>query len=228
MTDDLATLLARTRYLLLDFDGPICSIFAGRSARSVVDDLLELLRAAGAVTPPELDATRDPFDVLRHAATIDTDLSEHIEHALTAAEIDAAGTASPTPRADEVIRAWQDGHRALAVVSNNSAAAVRMYLDAHQLDVRIVVARTDADPEHLKPSPFLINGALAQLQADPAASALLGDSVTDVAAAHRASIASIGFANKPGKHDKLAGAGADVIIDDMQPILHATSASTSA
>ena len=39
---DVATLgavIARTRYLLLDFDGPVCSIFGGLSAAAVAEKL---------------------------------------------------------------------------------------------------------------------------------------------------------------------------------------------
>ena len=39
---DLDTILARTRHLLLDFDGPICSIFAGLPAATVADRLRKL------------------------------------------------------------------------------------------------------------------------------------------------------------------------------------------
>jgi phosphoglycolate phosphatase-like HAD superfamily hydrolase len=63
--------------------------------------------------------------------------------------------------------------------------------------------------------------AIKALHADADASALLGDSITDIAAARAAGIASIGFANKPGKHEALASAGADVVIDDMYAILSA-------
>jgi phosphoglycolate phosphatase-like HAD superfamily hydrolase len=68
-----------------------------------------------------------------------------------------------------------------------------------------------------------VTRAIEALHARPAASALLGDSITDITAAHRAGIASIGFANKPGKHDALAHAGADVVIDDIHAILHAAA-----
>jgi hypothetical protein len=39
---DLDTIVSRTRHLLLDFDGPICSIFAGLPAATVADRLRKL------------------------------------------------------------------------------------------------------------------------------------------------------------------------------------------
>jgi phosphoglycolate phosphatase len=63
----------------------------------------------------------------------------------------------------------------------------------------MVVACTSHDPALLKPSPHLINKAVRGLDADPAATALVGDSLTDIEAAQSADVASIGYANKPGK-----------------------------
>ena len=41
--------------------------------------------------------------------------------------------------------------------------------------------------------------AVTHLHAAPAATAFISDSFTDIEAAHRADIASTGYANKPGK-----------------------------
>ena len=48
---DLGAIVARTRYLLLDFDGPVCSIFAGLPAPEVADELRKLF------TPKQLTDT---------------------------------------------------------------------------------------------------------------------------------------------------------------------------
>ena len=213
MSTTLAELLARTRYLLLDFDGPICAIFAGRPARTVVAELLELLAHRAVDVPPELTMTRDPFDILRYAAGIGPELAEEVERVLTAAELDAVRTATPTPHATDVICRWHHADRHVAVVSNNSAATIDAYLAAHQIDVDATAARSSADPRLLKPHPHLVLQAIAELHADPDATTLVGDSVSDVAAAHAAGIASIGYANKPGKHNALATAGAHVVIE---------------
>ena len=113
----------------------------------------------------------------------------------------------------DVIRSWLEADRHVAVVSNNSAAAVHAYLAAHEIDVDATVARTSADPELLKPNPHLVLQAIATLHAAVDATALVGDSVRDTAAAEEAGSANIGYANKPGKHDALATAGARVIIE---------------
>ena len=81
--------------------------------------------------------------------------------------------------------------------------------------VDLVVARTGPDPALLKPSPHLIEKAIAELAAAPAESALVGDSITDIYAAQLAGIATIGYANKPGKHDSFAAAGAAATITSL-------------
>lgn len=221
--DELAELLADVRCLLLDFDGPICAIFAGRPTRSVVTDLLDTLASHG-ITPPEpVQNARDPFDVLRYAATISPDLAANIEARLQANEIIATRSARPTQHAAYLIDTWRQSGRALAIVSNNSAAAVESYLSDHDISVDQIAARTSADPQLLKPSPHLIAVAVHSLGTSVAACALVGDSKTDITAARVAGVASIGYANKPGKRDTLANAGADVVINDMAALVRAVA-----
>lgn len=223
----LADLLARTAYLLLDFDGPVCSVFAGRSSRSIANELLDLLRTADAPVPASLEDTADPLEILRHAATVDTQLLERVERHLGAAEIDATRTATPTPHATELIDAWRRRERRAAIVSNNSSAAITAYLAAHDIAVDAVMGRTSPDPSLLKPSPHLVAEAMRALDAepDPDAYILLGDSVSDIIAAREAGIRSIGYANTDGKRRALSDAGATITVDDIATLSHAAGAS---
>jgi phosphoglycolate phosphatase len=111
----------------------------------------------------------------------------------------------------------------VAIVSNNSAAAVEGYLSDHSIKVEHVAARASADPALLKPSPHLIIQAIRALDAQPAACALVGDSLTDITAARLASVPCVGYANKPGKRRTLSDAGADVVIDEMQALAQAVA-----
>jgi phosphoglycolate phosphatase len=224
---DLTELLARARYLLLDFDGPICAIFAGRPAHDVVLELLDVLTTAAAQVPDHLASASDPFDVLRYAATVSPDLGRRVEHELRLAEIDAAASATPTAHAAELISAWRQAGRAVAVVSNNSTTAVETYLAAHAIDIDLVAARTSPDASLLKPSPHLVTSAIRALGAEPEACALVGDSPSDITAAQTAGISTVGYANKPGKHQRLSDAGADFIIDDMHALALIAAVSTA-
>jgi phosphoglycolate phosphatase len=213
---DLDTILARTRHLLLDFDGPICSIFAGLPAAAVADRLRKVF-GDHAEMPDDIAGTPDPFAIFAYAATISADLAARVEAEMTNLELAAVPTAAPTPYVHEVVTACQNSGRTVAVVSNNSAAAVHAYLARHGLDDRIslVVARTDNDPGLLKPSPHLITQAVGALEAEPGECTLVGDSVTDIQAARRASVQSIGYANEPGKRESFTAAGVGAIINSL-------------
>ena len=213
---ELDTIVSRTRHLLLDFDGPICSIYAGLPAVTVADRLRKLF-GDHVQLPDEIAHTADPLEVFAYAAAVSEDLAARVETEMTNQELAAVATAAPTPYVHEVVTACQDSGRSVAVVSNNSAAAVHTYLARHGLDDRIslVVARTNHDPALLKPSPHLITQAVHALNADPGECTLVGDSVTDVQAVRLASVQSIGYANQPGKRKLLISARAGAIINSL-------------
>ena len=215
-SSDLDAIISRTRHLLLDFDGPICSVFAGLPA-DIIADRLRKLFGDHAQLPADITRTPDPIEVFTYAATISTDLAARVEAEMTDQELAAVATAAPTPYVHDVVTVCQNSGRSVSVVSNNSARAVHAYLGRHGLDDRIslVVARTSHDPALLKPSPHLITQAVEALDAEPGECTLVGDSVTDVQAARLASVQSIGYANEPGIPERLAAAGAGAIINSL-------------
>jgi HAD superfamily hydrolase (TIGR01509 family) len=232
MTPDLhavAHVVDQTRWLLLDFDGPICNLFADLPASSVAARLRDLLTAEETRLPASMLDTEDPIQVLRSTATLDPALSARIESALRAAELTASRTAKPTPHAREAILACHATDRPVAVVSNNSQAAVEAYLRTHQLHhhVDVVVGRTQPDPALLKPSPYLVVRAMQALRADRDGCAFVGDNRADVQSARAAGIRSIGYANKPGKLDRLMRANADAVITTMADLATALLARRS-
>jgi beta-phosphoglucomutase-like phosphatase (HAD superfamily) len=70
----------------------------------------------------------------------------------------------------------------------------------------------------MKPNPEPILTAASGLGVAPAACVLVGDSTTDVEASRAAGVCSIGYANKPGKVERLERAGADAIVTSMADI----------
>jgi HAD superfamily hydrolase (TIGR01662 family) len=214
----LGSVVARTRYMLLDFDGPVCSIYSGLPAATVAEQLRKLFPADQ--LPEAAKNTQDPIEVFIQAAQVSSELAARVEAEMTDLEVAAAPTAKPTPYVHEVLAGCRESGRTVAVVSNNSARAVNAYLDRHGLSdgIALVVARTSHDPAHLKPSPHLLEIAIQKLAADPAATALVGDSLTDIEAAHRAGIASIGYANKPGKQGAMTELQAGAVITSMSDL----------
>jgi HAD superfamily hydrolase (TIGR01509 family) len=217
----LDRLLARTQYVLLDFDGPVCDIFAGLTDSTVAGRLRKLITGHGIDLPEHITRTPDPIEVFIYSATISADLAAQVENEMVEQELAAVPTARPGPYVHDLVTSCRDSHRCVAVVSNNSDRAVRAYLELHGLDDRIdlVVARTSSDPALLKPSPHLIQQAINGLNAPPAHCLLVGDSDSDIHAACGAGIDSIGYANRPGKHASLTAAGATIVIGSLADLV---------
>lgn len=217
----LVELLRRTRVLLLDFDGPVCSIFAGRPAPTVANELRDLAAAQGCPLREEPGNT-DPVHTLRLIAdSCPAEVVYAAASALRDAEVEAIKTATPTPGADALLWTAREAGRRVAIVSNNSEDAVRAYLTRHQLDAYVehISARyDDMAPQRLKPEPDLIHRALSTLDIPAQDTALLGDSTADVQAGNAAGVAVIGYANASGKRQRLTTAGAQVVVDTLDTL----------
>jgi HAD superfamily hydrolase (TIGR01509 family) len=222
----LQRIVSRARHLLLDFDGPICSVFAGMSNDTVAKKLRRRLAADGIAIPAEVRSISDPLEVFRAVAAHGRDVGQRAQRELTLLEVQAVKTASPTDGAAELITTACQSGRSLTIVSNNSGQAVAAYLGNHHLAryVSAVIGRDDPDPAHMKPSPYRVRQAVKMLRAAPEECVLIGDSVSDVTAAHAAEMAAIGYANKQGKDEHLAEAGADAVILRLAELVTAITA----
>ncbi|MGH3341840.1 MAG: HAD family hydrolase [Carbonactinosporaceae bacterium] len=220
-TSDLAALLDQAKAILLDFDGPVCNIFAGHPAPLVADQLRQVLTNAGVDLPTSVAAETDPLEVLRWTATLDRDqLTRVIEDSLRADELTAAETAVPTPYAREVIVAATQEGRKVSIASNNSEPAIAAYLTNHRLNRHItrITGRTPYQPDQMKPNPASVRTAVEALSVAPHSCLLIGDSPTDITAGHALGMPVIGYANKPSKTQRLQQAGADAIATSMSDI----------
>ncbi|MER7873333.1 HAD-IA family hydrolase [Streptomyces solisilvae] len=210
--------LAPVRHVLLDFDGPVCSVFAGFSAGDVAQSLVALLR--GPDGPPPGHEEADPLAMLRRIAETREDLVSAADSHLTQLEVEAVGRARPTPGGVAFMEACAATGRSVWVVSNNATAAIDRYLSDHGL--RDLVAgtfgRTAGRPESMKPSPELLIAAMRAADAKPGECVFIGDAVRDVEAAHAADMKTIGYANKPGKADALSAAGAVAVVTSMETL----------
>ncbi|MDI1464303.1 HAD family hydrolase [Catellatospora sp. KI3] len=220
----LADLLAPNRRLLLDFDGPVCSVFAGYTAPAIASELVELVRRTPLNVSKSLEEESDPLEVLRWVGTNGSPSAVCIvEEALCAAELRAVESAEATPFAREVIiTAFELGLR-VAIVSNNSAAAINAYLEQHQLAdyILMIVGRAYAEPDLMKPNPAPILRAVHSFGVGPADCVLIGDSMTDIQGARAAGVPVIGYANRPHKVAPFTAAGTDVVVTSMKAIVQA-------
>ncbi|MEH1017264.1 HAD family phosphatase [Micromonospora sp. CPCC 206060] len=224
MNADLDRLLAGVGAVLLDFDGPVCSVFAGYPAPQVAAELVDVLRRHGVDVPPDLASEPDPLEVLRRTgAAGDQDVTRAVEDALCEAERRAVETAEPTPYGREVIVAARQAGVPVAVVSNNSAGAVIAYLTAHRLAAYVspVIGRAYADPARMKPNPEPILEAVRAVREPASRCVLIGDSLSDIEGARAAGVRAIGYANRPAKVELLRDVGANVVITSMAGIADA-------
>jgi len=213
--------LARSGPLLLDFDGPVCGVFAGYPAPEIAMELCALLIGKGTALPQDIRREPDPLQILHWTMTIDQqNVIDEVERALSSAEVRAVQSAAPTPFVRELIVAAKEAGRDVAIVSNNSAPAINNYLGIHRLahHVALVVGRTPGRPDLMKPNPAPILQAVSYLNVDAAVCVLIGDSVSDVEAAQAANVRVIGFANRPAKVSRLTGAGADAVVTSLSEL----------
>lgn len=221
----LAAVLDTTTHVLLDFDGPVCDVFAGYPAHHIAEHLRHLLTDThDLVLPDDVLATEDPLHVIRRTADLAPQLSTTIDTALRAAELQAITTAATAPGSAELLAACQATGRPVAIVSNNSAEAIHTYLKLYDLVglVAHVQGRDPHDPNLMKPNPHPLHQALTALDAKAAGAVLIGDSLTDIQAARAAGIRVIAHANRPHKTTELAHA--DAVTTSMHRIAEVMTA----
>ncbi|MGH4029468.1 HAD family hydrolase [Actinomycetota bacterium Odt1-20B] len=226
MNGAIEALLDGVRCVLWDFDGPICGLFAGHSARTIADEQVRWLRERGLRGLPtdELSGEADPYVVLR---VVDhrhpgSDLVTELEERLTQQELKAVRSALPTAYADPLIRTWTATGARLAVTTNNSPLAVADYLETRGLTdcfAPHIYGRLKEDLSLLKPDPHCVHRALNAMGVSPGAALMIGDTPSDHAAARDAGVRFLGYAYSEAKAAKLAAAGARVVVDSLQPVL---------
>lgn len=224
-TESLQDLITRTRFVLWDFDGPICRLFAGHPADAVAGELVRRLDGSGLrhVLTQEERQISDPYEVLRAVGRRcpGSDLVAALEAWLTQEELRAVTSAMPTADADPLVRTWAARGARLAVTTNNSPAAVRAYLRGRGLESRFgphIYGRTK-NPGLLKPDPHCLLRALAALGADPSEALMVGDGPSDLLAARRAGVAFIGYARNDRKEKLLREAEAEHIVLSLSEVL---------
>ncbi|GAA0808944.1 HAD family hydrolase [Spirilliplanes yamanashiensis] len=224
MSADQLVSLVGSGPLLLDFDGPVCGVFAGLPAPQVAAELVELLRAQRVALPNDLATEADPLAVMRWVGYhCSHDETTAVEDALTALELRAVATATPTPFGHETILAVRAAGLPVAIVSNNSSEAVSAYLAAHGLSNYIdhIFGRPYSRPELMKPNPMMILAAVRALHSQAARCVLVGDSLTDIEAARVAGVRVVGYANQPSKVVRFGIA--DAVVTSMADVARALS-----
>ncbi|MFF7994190.1 HAD family hydrolase [Kitasatospora xanthocidica] len=219
----LTDVLRPVKHVLLDFDGPVCSVFAGLPASEVAHRLREGLLATGEQALTGAEDESDPLALLRLISDARPDLAASADSALAALETEAVRIGRPNPGGESVLRACARSGRSVSVVSNNAGVAIETYLSEHGLTgyVAGVFGRAPGDPSSMKPNPRLLLEAMEAAGTRPEHCIFIGDAARDVEAGEAAGVATIGYANKPGKDSKLAAAGAVATVISLSVVADA-------
>ena len=204
--------------ILLDFDGPVCHIFANGMNRRIADELRLVAREHGMHIDDELAQDFDPLNVLREADRQDGSLTKELDLLMTELEIDAATVAPPAIGGADALRQWGEHGKRVVVVTNNSAASIEKYLSHHGLTSLVggIYGRPPGETSLMKPHPFILLEALSAHSVEPANAVMIGDSVSDVAASSNAGgVPAIGLAHTDLRADELNEAGAVVVVRSM-------------
>lgn len=210
----LDDILRQARHLLIDFEGPLCSLYP-HSPTLAADRLRALLTAEGIQLPDLIAETTDPLAVVVHAANVRPDLARQAEAELTSIELSAVPAAQPTGHAHDVISSARESGRGVTIISTCSAAAVNAYLTRVSLTelVDLVVARTGniPAPEYLA----LIQQAFSELDAEPSTCAIVADSVLVLQSALTSGSAAIAYVRSasPGPVTTSAGTATASLAD---------------
>ncbi|MFE9744381.1 HAD family hydrolase [Saccharothrix saharensis] len=221
-TATLKRLLSDAETLLIDFDGPICSVFSGVPSAVVAEKLRSTVkRFSEHRLPTAVAQTGDPFVVFLYAAGLGAEAAQATESELSVLENESIARAEPTVGSYELLKKWHRSGRKAAIVSNNGQSAVNRYIE--KADIRgfvdYISARTSFDPSLLKPNPYLVERAVQKLSSTPDKAVLIGDSPSDIAAAKRCGVTSIGYANRPAKLEKLSHA--QVVVSCLGSVVEA-------
>lgn len=223
MTGPVVEVIRGARALFLDFDGPVCRVFAGHPNVAVATELRRYLHSVDIALPERFATNRDPLKLLQWVGEAHPEHVERVEDLLIDHEIIAAKSAEPTTGAAAVIHTAHRAGWPIAIVSNNGAPAIDRYLQIHELAdcIAAIIGRPYGRPERMKPQPDIVRAGIETLAVPAGSCVLVGDSPTDMTAAITAGAVPIGYVKRPDRRGELEAAGAAALIDDMRELLDA-------
>ena len=98
--------LSQTQHLLISFDGPVCSLFAGIAVAGIADSLREVFAQEGVRVPETIEHTGNWLEIFSYAASVSPDLAVRVESELTALEFATVTTAALTPKPPTTSTTW--------------------------------------------------------------------------------------------------------------------------
>ncbi|MFJ4411852.1 HAD family hydrolase [Streptomyces sp. NPDC088910] len=219
-------LLDAAECLLLDFDGPVCELFARHSASLIAEEMRRYLDRHGIRPPnPATARSKDPHAMLGEPWP--PGVAAELERILAHGEESAVPSARETEGADEFVRAVALSGRLLAITTNNSPQAVETYLKSHSLESVFgsrIYGRDQYDPARMKPDPDCLLRAMTALKVRPEQCLMIGDSPRDAEAARAARVRFLGYARSRSRVARLQEIEPHPVVVGMGDLVVAASA----
>ncbi|WP_405992449.1 HAD family hydrolase [Streptomyces sp. NBC_00986] len=238
--DVLPRLLAKTRAVLFDFDGPVCDLFRGVPTADVAEQVKEAARPYWGWRDPEDQGRLDPdvescydsHDILRRlrdmyeqsaSKKLSPEPLELAERIVTEQETEALRTAVRTPHIVTLVDLLHELGVPMVVVSNNAEGPIRRYLEQPDFHGKFegVFGRDPSDARRMKPDPHCVDRALEHLGIPASSCVLIGDQITDLKAARSAGTWFIGYTRKEKRAREMEESGADAAVSTHLSIIAA-------
>lgn len=234
MSAGLAELLEDVEHVMIEFDGPVCSVFGGDSAPEAAERLRRLA-ASQTELPKALRLTDDPLDFLQLASDDSSALARQIGDAVRDAEVSAVHKATATPGLISVLTAARRTRRVLSIVGDNSLEAVETYLTDRRMGKHFeaVEGRIGADASQRMPSSYLLARALGGYatrhgvtpEQARRSSVFVSASIAGVRAAGAVGVACVGFGGRRGDRRRFEEeSDAAAVITDLHELADALNA----
>lgn len=215
--------LAGVQMVLLDFDVPITRLLPPLINRDLSNQLKHVAIHHGVHLDADLATTSDHLALVRAAAaTRRPGTLRAVEQAASRGETRAAQHAVTAPGAGKLLTWLHAHHIAVHVVTNNTPTAVEVFLERHGW-TELVCDIHGRDPDHIekmKPHPWMLHQALTHHQ--PHQAVMIGDSTSDMHAAHAAGIIRIGVTGTDPDHragQELHTAGAQILVQTLADLV---------
>jgi hypothetical protein len=101
----LDTILSQARYLIFEFDGPVCDLSAAMPA-GTADQIRARLPTETGSLPTAIAATTDPAEILAYAAGVSQGAAAQADAELASIELAAAGSATAAGYIHEALAAF--------------------------------------------------------------------------------------------------------------------------
>ena len=210
------------RLILFDLDGTLVD-----SQMSICLIMREAFVNAG-LEPPDLPATRRIVGLSRERAVAELlpqESDDSLVSKLVASYREAYWIKRDRRELDEplfdgafdILKALNRPEVCLGIATGRHRRSLNAILEGHGLEEMFVVIKTPEDGPS-KPSPEILNQAMAEMGASREETVFIGDTIYDMQAGRNAGVRAIAAAWGYHEADELAAAGAARVLDDIREV----------